>query len=157
MVADRFGLVDTTLADRYRVEGLVAEGGFASVYRASQLALDRLVAIKVLKTPAELDEAARARFGERFASEARTIAHLRHAHIVDVYDFGVTRMPSGEVAPWMALEWLDGETLETDCAPPRRRRAQRRRGRRARSARSSRRSPTRTAAASSTATSSPLI
>jgi len=116
MVADRFGLVDTTLADRYRVEGLVAEGGFASVYRASQLALDRPVAIKVLKTPAELDEAARARFGERFASEARTIAHLRHAHIVDVYDFGVTRMPSGEVAPWMALEWLDGGTLETDLA-----------------------------------------
>ena len=115
-MADRFGLVDTTLADRYRVEGLVAEGGFASVYRAFQLALDRPVAIKVLKTPAELDGAARARFAERFASEARTIAHLRHAHIVDVYDFGVTRMPSGEVAPWMALEWLDGETLETDLA-----------------------------------------
>jgi tRNA A-37 threonylcarbamoyl transferase component Bud32 len=113
-MADRFELVDTTLADRYRVDALVAEGGFASVYRAFQLALDRPVAIKVLKTPAELDSAARARFAERFASEARTIAHLRHAHIVDVYDFGVTRMPSGEVAPWMALEWLDGETLEMD-------------------------------------------
>jgi len=115
-MADRFGLVDTTLADRYGVDGLVAEGGFASVYRAFQLALDRPVAIKVLKTPAELDETARARFGERFAAEAKTIAQLRHAHIVDVYDFGVTRMPSGEIAPWMALEWLDGETLETDLA-----------------------------------------
>jgi len=115
-MADRFGLVDTTLADRYRVHDLVAEGGFASVYRAFQVALDRPVAIKVLKTPVELDEAARARFGERFASEAKTIAHLRHAHIVDVYDFGVTRMPSGEIAPWMALEWLDGETLETELA-----------------------------------------
>ena len=50
-MADRFGLVDTTLADRYRVDGLVAEGGYASVYRAIQLALDRPVAIKVLKTP----------------------------------------------------------------------------------------------------------
>jgi serine/threonine protein kinase len=113
-MADRFELVGTTLADRYHVESLVAEGGFASVYRAFQLALARPVAIKVLKTPAELDGAARGRFRERFAAEARTIAHLRHAHIVDVYDFGVTRLPSGEVAPWMALEWLDGETLETE-------------------------------------------
>jgi hypothetical protein len=112
--ADRFGLVGTTLADRYRVEEQVAEGGFAVVYRAFQIALDRPVAVKVLKTPAGLADAARARFEQRFATEARTIAKLQHPYIVDVYDYGVARVPSGESAPWMALEWLDGETLERD-------------------------------------------
>jgi serine/threonine-protein kinase len=53
-------------------------------------------------------------FRERFAAEAKTIATLKHPYIVSVYDFGVSRMSSGELAPWMALEWLDGETLEAD-------------------------------------------
>ena len=110
--ADRFGLAGTTVAGRYRVERQVAEGGFAVVYRAHQIALDRAVALKVLKTPPGLGDAARARFEQRFATEARTIAKLQHPYIVDVYDYGVSPMPSGESAPWMALEWLEGETLE---------------------------------------------
>jgi len=110
--ADRFGLAGATLAGRYRVERRVAEGGFAVVYRAVQIALERPIALKVLKTPPGLGDAARARFEQRFATEARTIAKLRHPYIVDVYDYGVSPMPSGESAPWMALEWLEGETLE---------------------------------------------
>src|SRR4029079_13513941 len=111
---DRFGLAGTTLGGRYRVERVVAEGGFAVVYRAQQIALDRPVALKVLKTPPGLGDAARVRFESRFATEARTIAKLQHPYIVDVYDYGVSPMPSGESAPWMALEWLDGETLESE-------------------------------------------
>jgi len=110
--ADRFGLSGTTLAGRYRVERQVAEGGFAVVYRAVQIALDRPIALKVLKTPPGLTDAARARFEHRFATEARTIGKLQHPYIVDVYDYGVSAMPLGDPAPWMALEWLDGETLE---------------------------------------------
>jgi serine/threonine-protein kinase len=83
------------------------------VYRAQQVALDRKVALKVLKPPANYDERAQIEFRERFAAEAKTIARLKHPHIVDVYDFGVTPMPSGAPAAWMALEWVDGETLET--------------------------------------------
>jgi serine/threonine protein kinase len=109
--ADRFGLAGTTVAGRYQVERQVAEGGFAVVYRAQQIALDRAVALKVLKMPPGLGDAARARFEQRFATEARTIAKLQHPYIVDVYDFGVSPTPSGGVAAWMALEWLDGETL----------------------------------------------
>jgi hypothetical protein len=112
--ADRFGLAGATLAGRYRVEGQVAEGGFAVVYRAVQIALERPIALKVLKTPPGLGEAARVRFERRFETEARTIAKLQHPFIVDVHDYGVSPMPSGESAPWMALEWLDGETLEHD-------------------------------------------
>jgi Protein kinase domain len=111
---DRFGLAGARLAGRYRVEGQVAEGGFAVVYRAVQIALERPIALKVLKTPPGLGEAARARFERRFETEARTIAKLQHPFIVDVHDYGVSPMPSGEPAPWMALEWLDGETLERD-------------------------------------------
>ena len=112
--ADRFGLAGAVLAGRYRIERQVAEGGFAVVYRGVQVALDRPIALKVLKTPPGLTDAARTRFENRFASEARTIAKLQHPYIVDVYDYGVSRMPSGESAPWMALEWLEGVTLEED-------------------------------------------
>src|SRR5262245_47435777 len=110
--ADRFGLAGAVLAGRYRVDRQVAEGGFAVVYRAFQIALERPIALKVLKTPLGLTDAARERFENRFATEARTIARLQHPYIVDVYDYGVSRMPSGESAPWMVLEWLEGETLE---------------------------------------------
>ena len=111
---DRFGLAGTVLAGRYRIDRQVAEGGFAVVYRAFQIALDRPIALKVLKTPPGLTDAARARFENRFATEARTIAKLQHPYIVDVYDYGVSPMPSGDSAPWMALEWLEGVTLERD-------------------------------------------
>ena len=106
--------------DRFRVEERIAEGGFAVVYKAWQLALERRVALKVLKAPRHQDAVRRAEFRERFATEAKTIARLRHPDIVDVYDFSVATLPSGEVAPWMALEWLEGETLATQLARRRR-------------------------------------
>jgi tRNA A-37 threonylcarbamoyl transferase component Bud32 len=96
---------------RFRIEARIAEGGFAVVYRAWQLALERRVALKVLKPPRNQDPIGRAEFREKFAAEAKTIARLRHPDIVDVYDFSVATLPSGELAPWMALEWLDGDTL----------------------------------------------
>ena len=105
-------LLEGTVFDgRFRIEERIAEGGFAIVYRAWQIALDRRVALKVLKPPRTQDELAVGEFRDRFAVEARTIARLRHPHIVDVYDFAVAALPSGELAPWMALEWLEGETL----------------------------------------------
>src|SRR5262245_24431576 len=94
-VFDRFRLVGTVLADRFRIEREIAEGGFGVVYLGAQIALDRRVAIKVLKTPPGLDEAAQVQFREKFATEAKTIARLNHPHIVDVYDFGISAMPSG--------------------------------------------------------------
>jgi serine/threonine protein kinase len=108
---DIFGLESTTFDDRFRVDRFIAEGGFAVVYKAFQVALDRWVALKVLKSPRAGDEAARRDFRDKFANEAKTIAKLRHPHIVDVYDFSVATLASGDAAPWMALEWLDGQTL----------------------------------------------
>jgi serine/threonine-protein kinase len=108
---DIFALEGTVFEGRFEVERRIAEGGFAVVYKAFQVALDRWVALKVLKAPRTPDEAARAEFRDKFAIEAKTIAKLRHPNIVDVYDFSVATLASGDPAPWMALEWLDGETL----------------------------------------------
>jgi serine/threonine protein kinase len=108
---DVFGLVGTIFNERFAIERVVAEGGFALVYQARQVALDRRVALKILKTPVGYDEPARVEFREKFASEAKTIARLKHPHIVDVYDFAVSPLPSGELMPWMALEWIAGESL----------------------------------------------
>ena len=102
---DPLGLVGQLLAGRFQVERFVAEGGFGLVYRARQLVLDRPVALKVFKPSSEIA-------GDRFAREARTVARLKHPNIVEVYDFGGTQLPSGASLHWMALEWLEGRTLQ---------------------------------------------
>jgi serine/threonine protein kinase len=114
MGTDRFQLVGTCLDGKFRVEEFVAEGGFAAVYSGQHLSLDRAIAIKVLKTPVELNEQAREHFIAKFSLEAKTIARMSHLNIVQVIDFGVSPMPSGETAPWMVLEWLTGRSLEQD-------------------------------------------
>jgi serine/threonine protein kinase/TolB-like protein/Tfp pilus assembly protein PilF len=116
---DPFGLVGQTLEGRFKVEQQVAEGGFGIVYRAHQLVLDRAVALKVLKTPGDLSAAGRATLHRTFEEEARTIARLKHPHIVDVYDFGVTEREPGGPLLWMAMEWLEGKTLEEELDGPR--------------------------------------
>ncbi len=113
-VGDVFRLAGATLDGRFHIDGPIAEGGFGVVYRAQQTALERPVALKVLKTPPELSEHAREQFLHVFATEAKTIARITHPNIVQVHDFGVSLMPSGEEAPWMALEWLTGLTLEEE-------------------------------------------
>ncbi len=111
---DPFGLVGARLDSRYDVVGVVAQGGFGVVYRAQHRELRKPVAIKVLKTPSDLTQRQQKEFLLRFTEEARTVAQLDHAHIVRVLDFGTSIMPSGAKAPWMALEWLEGVTLEAD-------------------------------------------
>lgn len=70
-----------TLASRYRLDDLIAEGGFAQVWRAYDLELHRAVAVKVPK-PSRLDSA------EAFMAEARRVARLKHPGIVPVHDVG---------------------------------------------------------------------
>jgi serine/threonine-protein kinase len=108
---DRFGLAGQRLDNKYDVEGEVAEGGFGVVYRGKHRALQTSVAIKVLKMPAEFSEAARTEFAKKFLAEAQTLAQLQHPAIVRALDFGVSPMPSGETAPWMVLEWVEGQSL----------------------------------------------
>jgi serine/threonine protein kinase len=111
---DTFGLVGVRLDGKYDVEAVVAEGGFGVVYRAMHRALQKPVAVKVLKTPPTVPESARAEFINKFVFEARVIARLEHPGIVRVLDFGGGLLPSGGAAPWLVLEWIDGQTLDDD-------------------------------------------
>ena len=76
------------------------------VYKARQKRLDRLVALKILSPKIGQDPA----FAERFAREARAMAMLSHPHIVAVYDFGQTTLPSpAGRGPVSAISPLPGE------------------------------------------------
>lgn len=106
--ADRYGLCGSVIERRYRVGQPLAEGGFALVYGGHHLTLDVPVALKVLRPLA--DPLAAAEMVGRFLDEAKTVARLRHPHIVAVLDAGVlTHTPAP--LPWMALEWVPGQTL----------------------------------------------
>lgn len=107
-------LSGTTLDGKYRVDALVAEGGFGVVYRGVHLRLKKPVAIKVLKLQHLESDRLRAVVMAQFEAEAATIAKLDHPAVVRVLDFGIAPMPDGAEAPWMALEWMDGITLAED-------------------------------------------
>jgi eukaryotic-like serine/threonine-protein kinase len=106
-LVDIYGLVGQRLDGKYEIEDLV-------VYRATHLTLRKPVAVKVLRVPRELEGTAREGFLEKFALEAQTIASLDHPAIVKVIDFGTSPMPVGETAPWMVLDWLQGQTLDAE-------------------------------------------
>jgi eukaryotic-like serine/threonine-protein kinase len=91
-------MIGRVLADRYRIDVLVARGGMARVYRARDDRLDRDVAVKVLAPPYSDDPA----FTERFLGEARAAASLSHPSLVHVYDSG-----SDGAAHFIVMELLD--------------------------------------------------
>ena len=76
--------VAAALRHQYQIEDEIGRGGMAVVYRARDLRLERLVAIKVLPPELALDPA----LGARFTREAQTAAQLAHAHIVPIFDVG---------------------------------------------------------------------
>lgn len=84
-MSDPDALIGRRIADRYRVDELIARGGMARVYRAHDERLARDVAVKVLSDPYASDGA----FAERFLEEARTAAGLTHTNLVHVYDSGL--------------------------------------------------------------------
>jgi hypothetical protein len=108
------GLVGTILERKYRVERLVAEGGFGIVYKAHHMALGVPVALKVLRPALRAEQDAFVELMNQFLAEASVLSRLRGAKsVVAVMDAGLSSL-GGELAglPWMALEWLEGETLK---------------------------------------------
>lgn len=96
-------LVGTTLGGRYRIRGILGEGGMGTVFEAEHLALGRLVAIKVLHP----DQAKRHVAVRRFQKEARAAGTIGHPNICEVYDIG--ELDDG--SPFLVMERLVGETL----------------------------------------------
>jgi eukaryotic-like serine/threonine-protein kinase len=115
---DTLKLIGRIIADKYAVESLVGQGGFATVYRATHLLWKRPVALKVFKVLSEFSPRDRQRLLDEFIQEGALLADLseRTTAIVQARDTGMLDAPNGEQVPYMVLEWLEGATLETVLA-----------------------------------------
>jgi serine/threonine-protein kinase len=95
-------LVGRTLDRRYRIGPRIARGGMASVYEATDIRLDRTVAVKVMHAGLGDDD----EFAARFVREARAAARLNHPHVVNVFDQG-----DDDGVVFLAMEYVPGHTL----------------------------------------------
>jgi serine/threonine-protein kinase len=100
-VTDPLPRLTEALADRYRLERELGQGGMATVYLAQDLRHDRKVAVKVLRP-----ELAAVIGAERFLSEIKTTANLQHPHILPLFD-------SGEADGFLfyVMPYVEGETV----------------------------------------------
>jgi serine/threonine-protein kinase len=94
-------LIGKTLG-QFEILDELGRGGMATVYRARQKNINRIVAVKVLP-PSLLHDPT---FYERFAREVDVIAHLEHPHILPIYDYG-----EAEGVPFIAMRYLAGGSL----------------------------------------------
>jgi beta-lactam-binding protein with PASTA domain/tRNA A-37 threonylcarbamoyl transferase component Bud32 len=94
------------LGGRYELDGIVGRGGMAEVYRARDLRLDRIVAVKTLREDLARDQT----FQARFRREAQSAASLNHPSIVAVYDTGEDSTAMSHV-PFIVMEYVDGRTI----------------------------------------------
>jgi serine/threonine protein kinase len=95
--------IGEVVADKYRVERLIGEGGMGVVVAARHLQLDTIVALKLLPESSASDPV----LVERFVREARAAAKLRSDHVAKMLDVGT--LQSG--APFMVMEYLEGANL----------------------------------------------
>jgi len=95
-------LVGSVLANRYQLTELIARGGMATVYQAKDQKLDRMVAVKVIHPHLAEDPV----FRDKFFREARMLAKVNHANLVNIYDQG-----DDNGRAFIVLELVKGITL----------------------------------------------
>lgn len=96
-------MIDSVLANRYRIQAKVGEGGMAVVYRAMDVVLRRVVAIKVLRSQYASDP----EFVDRFRREAQAAASLSHPNVVNIFDVG-----QDDDVHYIVLEYVQGHNLK---------------------------------------------
>ncbi|MBA2663766.1 MAG: protein kinase [Bradymonadaceae bacterium] len=100
---------------RYRIEAVLGSGGFAYVFRATQLELGRQVALKILRPflhTSDMDDTERAaghyEWVQRFRREAQIVSRLRDPHTITMYEYG----QNAEGMSYMAFEYVEGRPLD---------------------------------------------
>jgi len=99
------------IADRYRLERELGQGGMATVWLAQDVRHERPVALKILHP-----DLAGAIGVDRFVREVRVAAGLQHPNVVPILDSGVLQSAEGVTLPWYAMAYLEGESLRTRLA-----------------------------------------
>ena len=99
-------LIGQVLADKYRIEELISEGGMGAVYRGTHVLMDKKVAVKVLRPSLAADDTIVA----RFSREAKAASRIAHPHALTVTDFGESE--NGVV--FLVMEYLSGKTLKNE-------------------------------------------
>jgi beta-lactam-binding protein with PASTA domain/tRNA A-37 threonylcarbamoyl transferase component Bud32 len=94
------------LGGRYELDTVIGRGGMAEVYRARDLRLDRVVAVKTLRSDLARDPT----FQARFRREAQSAASLNHPSVIAVYDTGEDTIGDTSI-PYIVMEYVDGSTL----------------------------------------------
>ncbi len=107
---DQTPLVDSVLLppaaiwDRYQFLDVVGKGGMGVIYKARNLLVDHIVAIKMLHANSVSDKSL-----QRFQHEGKALSRLNHPNIVTLHDFGITE----QNRPYMIMDYLEGETLDS--------------------------------------------
>ena len=96
------------LNGRYRLLAIVAGGGMATVYKAQDTLLNRVVAIKMLREKFAQDP----QFVQKFREEAQAAANLNHPNIVTIHDVG-SDVVNGKGRNYIVMEFVEGQDLKT--------------------------------------------
>ena len=112
---DPLKLIGTTVEQKYEVTHFVGEGGFSVVYRARHKVWEQDVALKVFKLTGIGNEETRKTLRDAFVQEGKLMAQLsgKSPAIVQARDIGTIHGTGGDWSPFMVLEWLEGESLES--------------------------------------------
>ena len=92
----------------YSILEEIGRGGMGVVYKALQLRINRVVALKLVRGNEDVppDDLI------RFLVEGELLAKMQHPNIVQIYEVGKHTLPSGEIRPYMAMEYINGGTLK---------------------------------------------
>jgi serine/threonine protein kinase len=100
----RDALLGTLVDNRYRIDAQIGEGGMGVVYKATHVALNKAVALKILRG----DMAKDPEVVQRFMQEAQAASGIGHENIIDIHDFG--KLPDGTA--YFVMEYLNGQPLK---------------------------------------------
>jgi serine/threonine protein kinase len=111
---DPLGIAGELIAEKYQIEHLVGEGGFAVVYRARHVIWERPVAVKFFDGLSRVPDDYRDTLQQQFLDEGALLTELsaQTSGIVQARDVGFYTTRDGRWVPYMVLEWLEGSSLE---------------------------------------------